>query len=302
MQKRTASAPLTLLIIALAVLLGFFILRFSEVPAKQTPTAIPSKPELGEFAGYSIVNRYPHDPTCYTQGLLYEDGVLYESCGLYGNSNLRKVELETGAILQQIDLDERFFGEGLALLDGLLYQLTWKEGQAFVYELTSFELLDQFQYSTEGWGLTSDGSALILSSGSNKLDWIDPSSGMVVRQVNVTWQGHPIEYLNELETIHGEIYANIYLSDRIARIDPETGQVLTMLDMSGLRPEENLVDPGEVLNGIAYDAENNRLFVTGKHWAWLYEVALHPIEEPIPPTHTPTPAKLRVPLPEPQGP
>lgn len=291
--KQPANRILVVIVIALLVL--FLVLRFSQVPPEQV-SSTPTKVELGEFAGYTVVNRFPHDPACYTQGLLFHEGFLYESCGLYGNSNLRKVELETGQVLQEIDLDDRYFAEGLTLLDGLLYQLTWREGQAFVYDLDSFDLIRQFQYSSEGWGLTTDGSALILSSGSNKIDWLDPTSGFLARELAVTWQGQPIEYLNELEYINGEIYANIYLSDRIVRIDPESGLVMTMLDMSGLRPDENFADGGEVLNGIAYDQETDRLFVTGKHWAWLYEVRLHPSTEPALPTVTPTATKIIVPL------
>lgn len=299
--KRLGASNLGLILIVTALLAGILFLRFSEVPgAKFSPT--PTKLTLGEFAGYTIVNRYPHDNRCYTQGLLFHEGSLYESCGLYGSSNLREVELETGKVLRQVNLEDQYFGEGLALLDGLLYQLTWQQGQAFVYDLESFELLRQFQYNTEGWGLTTDGKALILSSGSNKLDWLDPANGLVVRDNHVTWQGHPIEYLNELEFINGEIFANIYLSDRVARIDPESGLVLTMLDLKGLRPQENQTQPGEVLNGIAYDAANDRLFVTGKHWAWLYEIKLHTIPEPILPTITPTPTEITAPLPGFQGP
>ncbi len=301
MVKKIGKARLIFIVIALALVAIFLLFRFnSENLEGVLPT--PTKVELGEYAGYTIINRYPHDPTCYTQGLLYHKGFLHESCGLYGESKLRKVELESGQVLRQVELEDQYFAEGLALLDGLLYQLTWQEGQAFVYDLETFELVRKFQYNTEGWGLTTDGEALLMTDGSNKLFWLDPGTGFVVREDHITWQGQPIQYLNELELINGELYANIYLTDRIARIDPTTGQVLTMLDLSGLCPDENLKAHGEVLNGIAYDVENDRLFVTGKHWPWLYEISLRPIPEPIIPTLTLTPTSLRVPIPEFQGP
>lgn len=287
-KKKTPSNFLIYLtIIALVLLFG--CIRFDQVNLpKSTPTT--AMPELGDYGGYQIVKRYPHDPGCYTQGLIYRDGYFYESCGLYGDSTLRKVDPESGEVLQETELGDQYFGEGLMELDGLLYQLTWQEGVAFVYDLDTFEKVGQFSYSTEGWGLTSDGTGLILSDGSNKLFWIDPTSGFTHKETLVTWQELPIEYLNELEYVNGDIYANIYLSDQIAIIDPETGLVETMLDMRGLRPEENRAMAGEVLNGIAYDAVNNRLFVTGKHWKWLYEVTLIPISQPPMSTQTPLPS------------
>lgn len=287
-KKKTPSNFLVYLtIIALVLLFG--CIRFDQVNLpKSTPTT--AMPELGDYGGYQIVKRYPHDSGCYTQGLIYRDGYFYESCGLYGDSTLRKVDPESGEVLQETELGDQYFGEGLMELDGLLYQLTWQEGVAFVYDLDTFEKVGQFSYSTEGWGLTSDGTGLILSDGSNKLFWIDPTSGFTHKETLVTWQELPIEYLNELEYVNGDIYANIYLSDQIAIIDPETGLVETMLDMRGLRPEENRAMAGEVLNGIAYDAVNNRLFVTGKHWKWLYEVTLIPISQPPMSTQTPLPS------------
>lgn len=324
MKTKASPGNLTISLLAICLVVILIILRFSSVltteatpaPASSNapahtqnratlqPAETPTPPvsALEDYGGYRVVNRYPHDPNCYTQGLIFRDGFFYESCGLYGQSKLRKVEPESGEVLQEIELEEHYFAEGLIELNGLLYLLTWQEGTAFVYNMESFEQVGSFSYSTEGWGLTSDGSALILSDGSNKLFWIDPSSGFVVNETNVTWQGHPIEYLNELEYINGQIYANIYLSDRIAIINPQTSQVETMLDMRGLRPEANLANLGEVLNGIAYDAENQRIFVTGKNWAWLYEVVFHPIDEPELPTLTPTTTGITVPLPDLPGP
>ena len=289
MVKKKISNNFLLFVAIISLVLLFGCMQFDQVNLpKATPTG--AMLELGDYGSYQIVKRYPHDPTCYTQGLVYRDGFFYESCGLYGESSLRKVDPESGQVLQETDLGDQYFGEGLMELDGLLYQLTWQEGVAFVYDLESFENVGQFSYSTQGWGLTSDGSGLILSDGSNKLFWIDPTNGFTHKETLVTWKDQPIDYLNELEYVNGDIYANIYLSDQIAIIDPETGLVSTMLDMRGLRPEENQAVIGEVLNGIAYDAASNRLFVTGKHWKWLYEITLIPISQPALPTETPLPS------------
>ena len=287
-RKKQTILLLVVTIFALAVVACSFQAGLDD--SADAPTATAPFLALGDYDGYEIVNRYPHDPGCYTQGLVYRDQFFYESCGLYGASSLRKVDPESGQVLQEIALEDQYFAEGLIELNDLLYQLTWQEGTAFIYDLETFEQTGRFSYSTEGWGLTTDGSALIMSDGSNKLLWMDPTSGFQIREVNVTWQGHPIEYLNELEFIYGQIYANIYLSDQIAIIDPQEGGVITMLDMRGLRPQENLADIGEVLNGIAWDAENERLFVTGKNWQWLYEVRLVPISPPELPTETPIPS------------
>jgi len=312
MKRNKLPNNLIIILLAISLVLILSFLRFSEVKAPQntpasnknlvkTPvgnqTPTPPGNGLGDYGGYQVVNRYPHDPGCYTQGLIYRDGYFYESCGLYGESKLRKVNPESGEVLQEVNLGQQYFAEGLIELDGLLYLLTWQEGTAFVFDLESFEQVNRFTYSSEGWGLTSDGSALILSDGSNKLYWLDPTSGFLIKESHIRWQGHPIDYLNELEYIDGKIYANIYLSDRIAIIDPLTSLVETMLDMRGLRPDDNLANIGEVLNGIAFDAENGRIFVTGKNWAWIYEVVFYPIDEPVIPTHTPTATKVTVPLP-----
>ena len=234
------------------------------------PTPIP----LGAKATYEIVAKFPHDPTAYTQGLLMHDGLFYESTGLYGNSSLRVVEPETGKVLQNLPLEEQYFGEGLALLNDKLYQLTWRENTGFVYDLATLERVNTWRYDTEGWGLTTDGTHLIMSDGSDKLRWIDPATFKVIRELAVTLDGVPVTRLNGLEWIDSEIFANVYTTETILRVDPQTGQVLTVLDMSGLRPEANKANPNQVLNGIAYDPEFKRLFVTGKFWDVLYEVRL----------------------------
>ena len=197
---------------------------------------------------------------------------------------MRKVDPADGSVLAEVALDPKYFAEGLVLLDGKLYQLTWQENTGFIYDADTLEHLSSFHYQTQGWGLTTDGSALILSDGTNTLYWLDPGTMQVVRQVRVSYQGQPVEYLNELEFIKGTIFANIYLTDTIAAIDPQDGNVLSLIALSGLRPEQNLSVHGEVLNGIAYDSLNDRLFLTGKNWANLYEVRLVPKELSTPTT------------------
>jgi glutamine cyclotransferase len=234
---------------------------------------------LGASATYEVVARYPHDPTAYTQGLLIHDGLFYEGTGTYGHSTLRIVEPETGKVLRDQPLEDRYFGEGLTILNDKLYQLTWKEQTGFVYDLKTLELLMTWNYDTEGWGLTTDGSHLIMSDGSAELRWVDPETFKVSRVLKVTRDGEPATRLNELEWIEGEIFANVYTTETILRIDPQTGNVLTVLDMSGLMPEANKADPNEVLNGIVYDPVTKRLFVTGKRWDVLYEIRL--IDSPV---------------------
>jgi glutamine cyclotransferase len=186
------------------------------------------------------------------------------------------VDPATGTVQVETDLDASFFAEGLALLQDKLYQLTWRENTGFVYDARTLEQLRTFNYQTEGWGLTTDGSALILSDGTNTLYWLDPGTMQVVRQVNVSYQGQSVEYLNELEFINGLIFANIYLTDTIVAVNPDDGNVVSLIDLTGLRPEQNQAMQGEVLNGIAYDSINGKLYLTGKNWPSLYEVRLVP--------------------------
>lgn len=240
--------------------------------ACQANSSIPKK--LSAFGTYEVLARFPHDPNAYTQGLLIHDGLFYESTGTYGNSSLRVVQPETGEVLRNRPLDERYFGEGLTLLNDKLYQLTWKENTGFIYDRASLELVGTWNYDTEGWGLTTDGTHLIMSDGSADLRWIDPETFEVVRMLTITQDGQPVARLNELEWVESEIYANVYTTETILRINPETGEVLTVLDMSGLMPEANKADTNEVLNGIVYDDATKRLYVTGKRWDVLYEIRL----------------------------
>ncbi|MDE2807929.1 MAG: glutaminyl-peptide cyclotransferase, partial [Gemmatimonadota bacterium] len=229
-------------------------------------------PEIPTYS-YRVVHSFPHDPDAYTQGLLYDNGFLYESTGQYGQSSLRKVELETGAVVQLHQLDDRFFAEGLALFGNRLLQLTWRANKGFAYRLDSFEQLAEFAYPTEGWGLTYDGELLVMSDGSATLYFRDPFTFAEVSRVAIVAQGRPVSQLNELEWVAGEVFANIWQTDTIARIDPATGQVSGWIDLTGLLSDaDRRGSNAEVLNGIAYDPEGERLFVTGKRWPKLYQI------------------------------
>jgi glutamine cyclotransferase len=223
---------------------------------------------------YNIVNTYPHDRNAFTQGLVFEDGVLYEGTGRFGNSTLRRVELETGDILQIRELSSQFFGEGITIYGDKIIQLTWQPNIGFVYDKDSFELLQEFNYSTEGWGITNDGERLIMSDGTSTLHFLDPQTFEEIGQLEVFDNDGPITRLNELEYVQGEIYANVWQTDRIARIEPGTGRVIGWVELGGLLTVEDLIEPVNVLNGIAYDAKTDRLFVTGKLWPKLFEIEL----------------------------
>jgi glutamine cyclotransferase len=223
---------------------------------------------------YNVVNTCPHDRNAFTQGLVFEGGVLYEGTGLYGNSSLRKVELETGNVLQIRKLSADFFGEGITIYAGKIIQLTWQSHVGFVYDKNSFELLQEFNYSTEGWGITHDETRLIMSDGTSTLHFLDPQAFEEIGQLEVFDNNGPITGLNELEYVQGEIYANVWQTDRVAMIAPETGRVVGWIDLTGLLTADDPSEPVDVLNGIAYDAETSRLFVTGKLWPKLFEIEL----------------------------
>ena len=230
---------------------------------------------------YNVVNTYPHDRNAFTQGLVFENGVLYEGTGLRGRSTLRRVELETGEILQIHELPEEFFGEGVTIYGNRIIQLTWQSSVGFVYDVydkESFELLEEFNYPTEGWGITHDGNRLIMSDGTSILHFLDPETFEEIGRIEVLDRGSPVTRLNELEYVQGEIYANVWQTDLIARIAPLTGQVTGWIDLKGLLGPEDRSEPVDVLNGIAYDAENDRLFVTGKLWPKLFEIELISLE------------------------
>lgn len=224
--------------------------------------------------GYRVVAEYPHDSGAYTQGLDIHEGALYEGTGLNGESTLRLVDLATGEVLRATELDEQYFGEGIVVVDDRIYQLTWKAGEAFVYDRDSFDVIDTFTYPTEGWGLTYHDGRLIMSDGTSRITFRDPATFEEVGAIDVTYRGAPVPSLNELEYIDGEIWANVYGSDFIVKIDPASGEVTGWIDLRGLLSEEERAElgPGEVLNGIAQDPATGQIFVTGKRWPKMYEI------------------------------
>lgn len=222
----------------------------------------------------TIVKTYPHDPRAFTQGLEYFEGSLYESTGRRGQSTLRQTVLETGKVLKSVSLPAQYFGEGLTIFHGKIYQLTWLDKVGFIYDLRTFRKIGRFPFDTEGWGLTHDDAALILSDGTNRLQYIDPDSFKVTKTLEVYASSEAVTNLNELEFINGEIWANIWHSDRIARIDPRSGQVVAWIDLTAIAERETH-EQEDVLNGIAWDAGRRRLFVTGKDWASLFEIQVH---------------------------
>jgi len=225
--------------------------------------------------GYKIINSYPHDPHAFTQGLAYDRGLLYEGTGLYGQSSLRRVDIQTGRIMAIARLEDEFFAEGIAIWEDRIIQLTWKSRQGFVWDRENLTRTGIFTYQTEGWGLTSDGERLIMSDGSDALYFLDPENYSVQGILKVTASGEPVRGINELEYINGMIYANLWPSSWIAIISPDTGKVTGRINLSGIL-EEGGTPAGrvDVLNGIAYDPSGDRLFVTGKLWPRLFEIKL----------------------------
>lgn len=224
--------------------------------------------------GYRVVNSYPSDISAFTQGLVFHEGFLYRGTGKRGASKLSRIELESGEVLQEHALSSRYFGEGIEIVGDRLYQLTWQSNLIFEYDRTSFESLASHYNPTEGWGLAFDGSHLYLSDGSATLHKIDPATFAFVGTLDVTFEGQPVSSLNELEYIRGEIWANVWQTDFIVRIDPANGEVVGVVDLSGLADRTRRADRESVLNGIAYDAQADRLFVTGKYWSNVFEIEL----------------------------
>ena len=242
--------------------------------------ATPAPPAAIPVYTYRVANTYPHDPAAFTQGLVYEDGVLYEGTGRYGESTLRRVDLETGEVLQLRELPADYFGEGITLYDDEIFQLTWQSYVSFVYDKSTFEPLRQFSYATEGWGLTHNGRCLLMSDGTDVIYFRDPENFAEIGRLHVYDSNGAVTRLNELEYVQGEIYANVWQTDRIARISPDTGQVVGWIDLAGLLDTTTVTTVVDVLNGIAYDAQGDRLFVTGKLWPALFEIELVPEEDP----------------------
>lgn len=231
---------------------------------------------LAPTESYRIVHTYSHDGSSFTQGLVMVDGMLYEGTGLNGRSSVRAVDLATGRVIQSVKVPHKYFGEGLTDWGSNLIELTWMAHRGFVYDRFSLRVVRTFKYKGEGWGLTHDRQNLIMSDGTPVLRFLDPVTFRVVRTLMVSDGGRPVKELNELEYIHGEIYANVWQTDRIARISPETGKVIGWIDLSGLVSADERTDGNAVLNGIAYDRKNDRLFVTGKLWRKLFEIRLVP--------------------------
>jgi glutaminyl-peptide cyclotransferase len=255
----------------------FLLLLSSKTPIAVGAAQSPSRPASVPTYGYKVVRSYPHDRGAYTQGFVYLDGVIYEGTGLNGRSSIRKVKLETGEVLQVRAIDQKYFGEGIVIWKDRLVQLTWQSGIGFVYGKDTFEPQRTFSYTGEGWGLTHDGTHLIMSDGSasGALRYLDPETLREVRKLVVLDGARPVADLNELEYVKGEIYANVWRTDRIARVSPKTGRVTGWIDLRGLLDPR---DAGgvDVLNGIAYDAAKDRLFVTGKLWPKVFEIQLVP--------------------------
>jgi len=256
---------LTLIVIAavtLAIASALFVL-LNQKPVDTKPVSYT----------YEVVNVYPHDQNAFTQGLIIDEGVLYESTGLIGESTLRRVDLETGAVLQTYELSASFFGEGITVSGDRIIQLTWLSQKGFVYDKQSFNLFEEFNYSTQGWGITTAGTQLIMSDGTANLYFLDPETFEVIGQIAVHDGTTPVSLLNELEYINGKVYANVWQTNKIAIINPDTGQVAGWIDLTGIYTPETS-NPDNVLNGIAYDAKGDRIFVTGKRWSQLFQIKL----------------------------
>jgi len=237
--------------------------RSGEAPPVRTPTYVAE-----------VLQSWPHDSEAYTQGLLFDNGKLFESTGVVGKSSIREVDLTSGRVLRKKDLPEPYFGEGIVIMGNDLFEITWTSGEAFVYDVKTFEKKAQFKYEGEGWGLTTDGTSIVMSDGTAAIRFRDPKTFAVTRTITVTDNGSPVPQLNELEWVKDEIWANVYQSDQIARIDPATGRVTGWIDLAGLLPMIDRTGKEDVLNGIAYDAKTDRYFVTGKLWPKVYEIRL----------------------------
>jgi glutamine cyclotransferase len=250
---------------------------FAAILAAVPLAAAAAAPMTVPVWGYKVVNTYPHDPNAFTEGLFYQDGYLYESTGLEGHSSVRKVRLETGKVVDGASLPPELFGEGITSWDDRLIGLTWKTQVGYVLDMKTLGIRSQFNYPGEGWGLTHSDRELVMSDGTPELRFLDPSTLHELRRVKVTAGGKPVQQINELEWVEGEVYANIWQTDRIARIDPKTGTVTGWIDLAGLLPKKDFIpDRTDVLNGIAYDAAGKRLFVTGKLWPKLFEIKVVP--------------------------
>jgi glutaminyl-peptide cyclotransferase len=292
MKKLYVVVSLALLVVLCVGLLGFYLSRSTFLGAPNpspTPTVtLPSQPTVAPTKPahltptpsanqpttytYTVVNTYPHDTSAFTEGLVFDNGILYESTGLYGASSIRRVNVSTGAILQKVNLADQYFGEGIAVVNDLVIELTWQNGIGFIYDKNNLTLKGNFSVTGEGWGLTYDGSSLIMSNGSSTLTFLDPVTFQPTRTVSVKDGATPLINLNELEYIDGDIYANIWMQQKIVIIDPQNGQVKGYINLSNIYQPHGSDD---VLNGIAYDQTTGRLFVTGKNWPNLFQITVN---------------------------
>ena len=264
-------------VLVLGVLLATVFPEYVSSSDRSSPQRHKTKPESVSAIPvytYKVIDVYPHDRNAFTQGLIFEDGVFIEGTGLYRRSSLRRVSIETGEILEYRELPPHLFGEGVTIYGNKIIQLTWRSNVGFIYDKDSFELLREFSYPTEGWGATCDGKYLIMSDGTANLYFLNPETFEERKRIEVHDNNGAVDRLNELEYVNGEIYANVFQTNRIAKINPMTGTVVGWIDLTGILGIEDRRGPVDVLNGIAYDAENNRLFVTGKLWPKLFEIEL----------------------------
>lgn len=280
-MKKSSLCHLMLLALLAALLYAVPITSGQAgMDSANTSTSTSTNTSIIPTYSYTITNIYPHDPSAFTQGLVYDDGVLFEGTGLYGQSTLRRVDLITGQVLQQTNLSSEFFGEGIAIWKDQIIQLTWRSDLGFVYGKENLTRIGNFSYQTEGWGITTDGKRLIMSDGTDTLYFLDPVTFSKVGEVRVTARGMPVKGLNELEYIKGEIYANMWPSNWIIIISPHTGVVTGSINLKGILKESDIQGHKvDVLNGIAYDASGDRLFVTGKWWPRLFEIKLEAEDE-----------------------
>ena len=255
---------------AIAGFACFFLLIFSAGSTTEIKGNPPSQ------TVFKVLNSFPHDPTAFTQGFAYRDGFLYESTGLYGESSLRRTNPATGEVTAKTSLSPKFFGEGLTILGDSIYQLTWRSGRGFIYDRETLGRKGSFTYSTEGWGLTDDGTSLIMSDGTEKLYFLSPGSFKVTKVLRVKEEGSPVRMLNELEYARGKIYCNIWRSDDIVAVNPETGVVERRISLGELRKRLSLPERAETLNGIAWKSASDTFLVTGKRWSEVFEIEIGP--------------------------
>ena len=278
MMNRSDGMKFSLRVIVLTMLLVSVSCDGQKPAAAQPPVGNGNRPppewQAATDLTYEVVAELPHDAEAYTQGLVLHDGHWIESTGKNGQTTLRRVDPATGAVVLKKNLVANFFGEGCTVLGGKIYQLSWKNQEGFVYDAASFQWQKNFSYTGEGWGLTNDGTSLIMSNGSNILQFIDPVTFKPGKVLKVEWNGQPLDKLNELEFIEGEIFANIWFKDQIVRIDPANGRVIGMIDLAGIDKKEKRLEEDNVLNGIAYDPVTRNIFVTGKCWPKIYQIRL----------------------------